>query len=116
MNRAQQNPAFAKNVGFVLRFERRLKNDGRANGDCPTQRVIRGLAIHVLLDSETGIDPRAVDALALFIEAANGRPHAFGTYPNDIDVFREIIPYIAQMSQQKAMRETQSRIETKRLE
>src|SRR6185369_15368644 len=79
MYRAQQNPAFAKNVGFVLRFERRLKNDRRANGYRPTQRVIRCLAIHILMDSETGIDASAVDALALFIEAANRWPHAFRT-------------------------------------
>src|SRR5262249_47487832 len=94
VNGAQQNAPFAKNIGFVFAFQRRLENDRRTNGYRPTQRVIGGFAIDVLMDGETGIDACAVDTLALFIQTAHRRPHAFGADADDIDVLGEIIAHI----------------------
>src|SRR5260221_4910507 len=88
-HRAEEDAAFAEDVAAVFHLQRRLEHVGRADRHRPAERDVARRPGIVLLDRVAGVDPGAVDLLALLEQTAHRRAHALRAYADDVDVVAE---------------------------
>ena len=104
---SEQDSPLPVDIRKVFLLQRGLKREGRPEGDGPSQSVVGRPVVDVLLNGDARVDPRAVDFPALFVEAAHGRPHAFGADGDDIDAGRKGCVYGLEVPEQEPVGEAQ---------
>jgi hypothetical protein len=109
MRAAEQDPALPEDVRRELSAHRGWKAVRRADADRPTQCLVQARPRVIVFNRERSVDARSVHLFSLNVEPSYRRAHSLRGHQRDIDVLREMVTLVAEVSEETAMAEAEER-------